>query len=340
MKTRHKKMDFPTILGISTVSILCIFAISMAVLGAENNTNNQDLTDSLAMEKEYERYAETTLSKINQQGITYQKNEHEEKFKEQMTLMQQKQKEIASHYLEINIDKIYLKENYNFPFRDASEIISLDIPSQKPVCDIPPKIPIHLQTIQNSDLFLRFSEKYSQYPITFEMSDERIGNSWVHYALIATSEDENFTASTFFHVDSCTGEILEEYNLNCRDIIQNDSIRAITKNEVISSLEDDEFCTIYFEPWKQALYDYFKIISEKKKKHMEKHETISNIPNNYEAVKDFEYEMERLGRLGNIVGYAMNRDFEDHEFQKMMKEYANVFGDLPDEFLKLIKVKK
>ena len=327
------KVDFPSILGISTVSILCIFAISMAVLGTEDN---QNLTDSVTMEKEYIRSAETTLSKINQYGITFQKNEHEEKFKEQLTLMQQKQKEIASHYLEINIDKIYLKENYNFPFRDASEIISLNIPSQKPVCDIPPKIPIHLQTIQNSDLFLRFSEKYSPYPITFEMSDERIRTSWVHYSLIATSEDETFTASIFFHVDSCTGEILEEYNLNCRDVIHDESIRTMDKNEVISSLENNEFCTIYFEPWKQALYDYFKIISEKKNKHLEKLETISNIPNNYEAVKDFEYEMERLGRLGNIVGYAMTRDFEDKEFQKMMREYTNVFGDLPDEFLKLI----
>jgi len=152
--------DLPTILGIGTVSILCIFAISLAVLETENNTNTQDLTDLVAMEQEYKRSAEMILSKINQYGITFQKNGHEEKFKEQLTLMQQKQKEIASHYLEINIDKIYLKENYNFPFRAASEIISLDIPSQKPVCNISPKIPIHLQTIQNSDLFLRFSEKY------------------------------------------------------------------------------------------------------------------------------------------------------------------------------------
>ena len=312
----------------------------MTVLGSEKNTNNPDLTDSLSMEKEYKRYAETILSKINQQGITYQKNGNEEKFKEQMTLMKEKQKEIASHYLGLNIDKIYIKENYNFPFRDASEITSLDFRSQKPVCDIPLKIPTHLQIIQKSDLFLRFSEKYAQYPITFEMSDERIGNSWIHYSLIATSEDETFTASIFFHVNSCTGEMLEEYNLNCRDVIRDDSIRTITKNEVIASLEDGEFCKIYFEPWKQALYDYFKIISEKKNKHLEKHETLRDIPNNYEAVKDFEYEMERLGRLGNLVGYAMNRDIGDEEFPRMMKEYTNVFGDLPDEFLKLIDVEK
>jgi hypothetical protein len=313
----------------------------MAVLETGNtHANNQDLTDSLSMEREYQITAKTILSEINQQGIIFQRNGHDEKFKEQMTLMQQKQKEITSHYLEINIDEVYLKENYNFPFRDASEITSLDFRDQKPVCDIAPKIPTHLQTIQNSDLFLRFSEKYWPYHITFEMSDERIGNSWVHYTLIATSEDENSTASIFFHIDSCTGEMLEGYNLHCHDFIKDESIHSRDKNEIVSSLKNNEFCTIYFEPWKQALYDYNKVISENKKKHGEKLETISNIPNNYDAVKGWEYEMERLGRLGNLVGYAMNGDFEDEEFVKMKKKYTDMFGELPDEFLKLIEVKK
>ena len=330
------RVDFPTILGISGTLILCTIAIIMASLGSED----QNHTVLISNEEEYKRTSEVILSKINQYGITYQKNGHVEKFEEQMALMQQKQKEVTSHYLDLDINEVYIKESYNFPFRDSTEIASLDFRAQKPVCNIPSNIPTHLQKIQNSDLFQRFSEKYSKFPITFEMSDERLGGSWVHYNLFATSEDESSTASIFFHVDSCTSELSEEYNLNCHDVIQFDSIHTRDKNEVISSLGSNEFCTIQFESWKQALYDYYKAVLEKEKEHGENLEAVTNSQRNNKEIKAWEYEMERLGQLGNIVGYAMNRDTEDKQFQRIVKEYTDVFGKLPNELVDLIDNKK
>jgi len=334
------KVDSPTILGIFTVSILCVLATSMVILETENfHANDQDLTDSVSMEKEYQKQAEKMLYEINQQGMVFQKNGHEKQFEEQMVLMQQKQKEVVSHYLELNINEVYIKENYNFPYKDAAGIKSLDFRSQKPVCDIPANIPTHLKKIQNSDLFQIFSGKYSPYHITFEMSDERLGGSWVHYTIFATSEDETFTASIFFHIDSCTNELVEGYNLNCHDAIQFDSIHTRDKKEVISSLQSSEFCTIHFEPWKQALYDYYKEILHNEKKHADSLEATSNSKKNQD-LGDWEKEMERLGQLGNIVGYAMNRDTRDEQFQSMVKKYTDGFGDLPDELLKMIDAAK
>ena len=140
------------------------------------------------------------LTGINQQAITYQKNEDQIKFDQQAILMQEKLKTVASNALEMPISQVYLEEDFNFPFVDASKIQPSD---ESVICDILPKIPIHFQNIRETEMFQMFSQKYSQYDVELIIQDERRYNSTVHYGFIATSEDKNNTASTHFHASSC-----------------------------------------------------------------------------------------------------------------------------------------
>jgi hypothetical protein len=61
-------IDFPTFLGIVSVSILCIFATSVMIF--ENDFYPIEVADSSSTSK-IEKYA-STLSAINQQGIVHQ----------------------------------------------------------------------------------------------------------------------------------------------------------------------------------------------------------------------------------------------------------------------------
>lgn len=157
------------------------------------------------------------LSDINQLGLVYQKNGNSEKFEKQMKLMQEKQQETASHYLGITISEIFIKENWNFPFRESSDVKIMDSEWDDPICEIPENIPFHLQKIRQSEMFQIFSEKYSQNPLLIDISDERNNRGMVHYDLVATSDGKLFTASTQFHLDSCNGEIHYQNVLFCKD---------------------------------------------------------------------------------------------------------------------------
>ena len=170
------KIDFPTLLGIVSVSIMCIFAISMIVF--ENDSHPIKITDSSPKIK-IEKYADI-LSEINQQGIIYQNDGDSEQFVHQMNMMQQNQKEITSKILGLDINEAYVAEGWNFPFGESSKV-TIRIPEfKKPVCDIPEKIPSHLQLIGQSEMFQMFAGKYSQHDLTIDISDERNHGGLIH----------------------------------------------------------------------------------------------------------------------------------------------------------------
>ena len=154
-----------------------------------------------------------TLAEINQEAVIHQKNNNQEKSERQLILMKEKQKEIASSILGINISDAYVAEDWNYPFRDKSEIKPMAGTEPIPTCNIPERIPMHLQKIRQSEMFQMFVGKYSQHQLTIDISDERYGEGLVHYDLAATSDDESFTARTYFHLNSCTDEMKWSYFL-------------------------------------------------------------------------------------------------------------------------------
>ena len=170
------------------------------------------------------------LNKLNQNSISYQNNSNQKEFEKNKVLMSKKQAEIASKILKVDISDAYVAEGWNFPFRDISEVNIINPEFNKPICNIPERIPYHLQKIQQSEMFQIFVGKYSGYELKIDISDERNHEGLIHYDLIATSESESFTASTYFHLYSCTEEMKWAYFLWCKDNQKDEHIS--TKNKV------------------------------------------------------------------------------------------------------------
>ena len=318
--------DLPTILAIVTVCILCIFAVFFGMFG--------NITHDMSSDNSQEKIDVEALSGINQLGLLYQKNEDVEKFEKQMKLMQEKQKEVASHYLGISISEAYMKEKWNFPFMEPSDV-TINIPElRKPLCKIPENIPSHLQNIRQSEVFQMFAEKYSQYNIMIDISDERYHGGLVHYDFIATFDNQERTASTNFHLDSCTGEMKWSNNLSCKDTRNDERMYTTIKSEIHSSLKSEEFCNIELEPWHQSIRDYQLKISVEMDHLMEKNtDTLSD------QIK-LTSDLQRLGLLNNIVRHYDYGIFEPEKLQEDLKEYDKVFGSLPEELRELIENKK
>ncbi|MDH3341164.1 MAG: hypothetical protein OEL84_07755 [Nitrosopumilus sp.] len=277
------------------------------------------------------------LAEINEESIIHQKNNNQEKSEIQLNLMKEKQKEIASKILGVDISKAYVAEGWNYPFKESSEVTMFNPEFEKPVCSISEKIPVHLQIIQQSEMFQMFVEKYSQHRLMIDISDERYGEGLVHYDLIATSDDESFTARTYFHLDSCTDEMKWPYFLLCKDTRSEEHIATRIKSEIISSLENNEFCNIEFEPWHQDLLDYQAKISE------ELHRLAQGkVPIDSEGVpsQNFFSDFERLGLLNDIIRYYESENLDYEKMQEDVAEYNKKFGSLPDEFLELIEKRK
>ena len=276
------------------------------------------------------------LNQINQQGVLAQETENKGKLEANRSLMKEKLEKLASRELGIPDLEVFLEEYY-FPFKDASEIQLDGGPSETfPICDIIPKIPIHLQMIQNSDMFSMFIEKYRGYPIELFVQDERSFNSTIHYSLIVTSADTGDSASTWFHLDSCTDQMSVPYNLSCRNKQNEDFMHTRYRNEIVESLEDEKFCEIRLEPWRQVLYDYTQTISDEMKKHQQKLEAIKDDPT-FEVVMAFQLQMERFGLLSNMASHAMTGEYDDEKMKEMKKKYIEKYGSIPDDLLELIE---
>jgi plastocyanin len=285
---------------------------------------------------ELENFA-VILAEINQNATIYQKNNNQEKFEKQLILMKEKQAEIASKILEVGISDAYVAEGWNYPFKESSEVTVFNPEFKKPLCNIPEKIPIHLQKIQRSEMFQMFAGKYSQHQLTIDISDERYGGGLVHYDLIAKSDDRSFTASTDFHLDSCTDEMKSPYFLFCKDTKSDEHIATRIKSEIISSLESNEFCNIKFEPWHQAIRDYQTKISDELRRLSQ-----GEVPIDSDGVSSHKFflDFQRLGLLNDIIRYYESENLDYEKIQEDVAEYNKKFGSLPDELLELIKKRK
>ena len=328
------KLDFPTILGIFTVSILCIFASSIAIL--DNPANSTQFIDSQPSISSLERDSQI-LSEINQKAIIFQKNNEKEKFSEQKKLMQERLEKISSQTLGLNL---FIDELYDsfFPFVDGTEIKIPEDKEQIEICNIVENFPMHFEKIKDAKMFKMFAEKYSEYPIELNLQDERRLQSLFHYGLIAKSGDGR-SALTYFHIDSCTNEITDsdDYFLSCH----NDQIREVfgtkNRNDILASLNHEDFCIIPLDDWRQSVYEYGKTLSAKEEKYIQQ---LENAKYDDETVRTLQIEMHQIGKLHNLVVMMVSGTTDEKIIQEKILEYKKAYGALPDEFLELLEKKK
>jgi hypothetical protein len=278
------------------------------------------------------------LSQINQQALMYKKNGDRTKLYEQMNMMSKKLQDVASKSLGIDNLSITLNDTSDFPFVDP-DVIADKSRTDSIACDIPTNIPNNLQKIRQTELFQMFANKYSKHGIGLSIADERTTYSIIHYGLYANDANNN-TAFTYFHINSCTGQIMnpESYFLGCNDRTNNNFITTHNKNDIISSLKLDLFCKIPLDPWRQMAYNYSKDLSNKIKQTEMNHTKIKN--NTAETEETFINEMNRISLLGSIANSIVEDTFDSNYTQKDIADYNSKYGKLPDDLSNIIKQRR
>jgi len=317
---------------ISGIAIIIVGLSALLFLDSNIFSENQTIMKSDA----------EILDEINRQATIHKNNDSQEKFHKQVTLMEEKIRQIASDSLEMNITIVVVDlsdpetgiGSHNFPFRDSSEI---EIPKDReafPICNIPEKIPTHLETFLDNPMFAMFAKKYSQYPTELVIMDERKSESQVHYGITAKSEDGLFTASTTFHLNTCTDEILEDFpSLFCRNAENNEMNQSSNQDDIVTSLQLEEFCIIPLDPWRNSIHEFGKKVQEKRLEFFEN----SVGPDNSKNIQKKWDERERLNSLRHITFLIVNSGLESDITKKKIKEYNEKFGNLPHELLELIE---
>ena len=293
--------------------------------------NPDDTPKSLSFEKH-----SNEIFQINENSKKYQLNGEMQKFNESKILMQEKLKEVYLDYLEIKISEVTLLEG-QYPFWDVQYRVDMFDLEPSSICGFEQNIPLHMQKISQTDNFQRFAKKYSSYHLELIIMDERNTISNIHYGLIATN-GKNQSASTYFHLDSCTNEITdkEPYHLNCFD--ENNDYRFSTFNtdDILSSFSNTSFCKIELDPWRQSLFDYSKTLQEKQRQL----ELQSIASEDQVAFGPPFSEMNRLGDLRGIVGYMVQGKSDQQSIQDMIIKFEKQNGSLPEELLELIENRK
>ena len=314
------------VVSITTTLILSGFIVYFSYFELNNNQSD------ILVENNSE-----ILYQINQQAIFYQQINQQEKFSEQKILMQEKLAEIASKLLDVNIMVPELYDSF-FPFVNGSEIKILEGKESFQTCNVVENIPNHLEKISNAKFFQMFAHKYSDYEIELSLQDERMYNGEFHYGLIAKSDDNTQSALTYFHANSCTNEItdVDDYFLSCHkgeDYI----FGTKNRNDIIASLEHEDFCIIPLDPWRQSFYDYHKMISDKIDEQMQILEESENQEN--ETMIAANLEKHRLDLLGNIAAAIFSGAHDEKVIQDRILKYTNTFDTLPNDFQILLDAK-
>lgn len=284
----------------------------------------------------FEKYS-NEIVQINEQSKKYELAHDVQNYNASKKLMQEKLKAISFDYLEIKISDVLLLDGY-YPFKDVNYVVEKFDLEPSSICDFEQNMPLHMKKISQTENLQLFSKKYSSYHLELDIFDERNNISNIHYGLIATNS-KNQSASTYFHLDTCTNEITdkEPVSLNCFD--RNSDYRFSTFNydDAISSYSNGNFCKIELDAWRQSLYDYSQILQEKRRQ--SEMERMSSVVDQESQWKDFS-EMHKQGELGNIVGNMVHGRFDEQKTQDMIKAYEKQYGSLPEELLELIEKRK
>ena len=294
--------------------------------------NPEDIPQSKSIQKHaYE------ITQINEESKKHQQDQDSEKFEKSKKTMQEKIKNISSDLLEIKISKVELLDG-QYPFWEVeyrAEKLGFD-PAM--ICAFEQDIPLHLEKISETRNFKLFSKKYTSYTLELIIMDERNKISNIHYGLIATN-DKKQSASTYFHVDSCTMQITDKnpYFLNCSD--ENVGYRYATFNhdDIVSSYSNGHFCKIELDSWRQSLLDYSEMLYEQNRKL--EIESINEITDQEEHWKFFS-EMNRLGELRNLAAYMIHNNPDENTIKEKIAEYEKKHGEIPGDLADIIEKKK
>jgi len=297
-------------------------------------SNPDETPQSISFSKHSEE-----LVQMNELSKKYHLMENEQKFDESKKQMQEKLKEISLDYMGLKIAHVELLEGY-YPFQNSThweERFDLE-PSS--VCDFESVIPLHMQKLSETENFKIFTKKYATHNLELSIQDERTYQSNIHYGLFVTNT-QNQSASTYFHLSSCTNEITDKESLFLHCFDGDTGYRYATHNydDIISSYSNGEFCNIVLDPWRQSLYDYSQTLNEKQRQ-LQQESMENNFEDDYESQSAFFTEMNRQGELGNIVGVMVRGKFDDTSTQDMIKQYEKQYGSLSDELLELIEKRK
>ncbi len=316
-------IDFPTALGIAAASFLCVTAAFLAIGGTAQNPDPASVEEMLQLDGD-------ALSEMNARAVAYLEAGEQAKLEGQGAAMRQKLKDVAGYALGVRITTV---DAPSFPLENKTE--SIIGGKSFPVCGAVGDIPAHLYDLREAWLLQAFIEKYSKYPITLFMLDERQARQpWFHYGFSAASGDGKF-ASIHFHADTCAGEIIDlhGHHLFCRDARLDYSFSSGNPDDTAASMALDEFCVIPISPWRQAFYDYAKEASEETRRHFMGGGPVDD----YEAFRAFWHEGERLDALTDLAYAVASDNFADDAIQEKIQEYRDAYGTLPNEFLKLLE---
>ena len=293
--------------------------------------NPNDSPKSLSFEK----YSDEIVQ-INENSKKYQLMDDEQKFNSSKKLMYEKLQEVFLDYLDIKISEVTLLEG-QYPFWNVQYRVDKFDLEPSSICGFEQNIPLHMQKISQTDNFQKFAKKYSPHTLELIIMDERNDISNIHYGLIATSGN-NQSASTYFHLDTCTNEITDEepYHLNCFDGNNDYRFGTFNTDDILSSFSNTSFCKIELDSWRQSLFEYSKTLQEKQRQL----ELQSIASDDQVAFGPPFSEMMKLGDLRSIVGNMVHGKFDEQNTQDRIMEFEKQNGSLPEELLELIKNRK
>ena len=309
-------IDFPTALAIAAAAALCIFAAALAY-DPGGTADPAPLAGPSVKDGEILRALDETVKMYRNGGQDAKAGEQEEMF-------QNKAAEVASRLLDVEVSSVYADLFFPGPLDPTRH------PGQ--ICGSAGDIPVHLAKVRDVERYGMFMEKYSAYPIEMHLNDERPFG--FHYGFVATSGDGRY-ASTFFHVDPCTGVVTDSagYLLTCHDEESDYFFSTTNQDDINASLKLGDFCVIPIGQWRQSLYDYAKEVSERSHRHFVGEGPVDN----YDDYVAFWHEGERLDALTGLAYAVASDNFADDIIQEKIQEYRDAYGALPDEFLKLLE---
>ncbi len=294
--------------------------------------NPNEIPKSMSFKKQT-----SEIIQINENSKKYKLDNDMQQFNASKKLMEEKLKELSWDLLGIKISKVTLLEG-QYPFltvQERAEKFDLD-PSS--VCAFEQNIPLQLQKISQIDNFQMFSKKYRSHTIELDIFDERNDISNIHYGLIATNDNEQ-SASTFFHLDTCTNKITDKqpYSLNCFDANSDYKFATFNTDDVLSSYSNGHFCKIELDPWRQSLHEYSLTLREQLRQ-LEQ-ESMTGIVDQ-ESHWKFISEMNKLGDLGNLVAQVTHYNYDEQGLQEKIEQYEKQYGSIPEELSELMEKRK
>ena len=302
-------------MSIAVTVALCVLAAALAY-------GPGGVTDPALLEDQPVRDGEMLLA-MYEAAEMYRSSGQDAKAWEQEGMFQNKAAEVASRVLNVEVSSVYAELFFGGPMDPTWNLGQ--------VCGSAGDIPAHLAKVRDTEWYVAFMEKYSAYQIEMHLNDERPRFGF-HYGFVTMSGDGGI-ASTYFHVDTCTGEVTDpaSYLLNCYDKGRG-SYESRDYDSTAASLELEDFCVIPVSPWRQSVYDHLEEFEEDLDRYLEE----VGRPRSDER-PPLVPEEARLDRLKGLAYAIYHNYMVDEDIQGNILHFCREHGPLPEDFAALIE---